>query len=83
MAGDLFAKAGRQEEAIAHWDKAYALDPTCISCLFSKAEMFAAIGQNESAIAEFENILQWLETHGYNMEIEGEHPRRRIEQLRK
>ena len=83
MAGDLFAKAGEYEAAIAHWDKAFELDPSCISCLFSKAEMFAAIGENEKAIAEFENILAWLESNGYNMKQEGIYPRRRIEQLRK
>ena len=82
-AGDLLAKAGQQVAAIAHWDKAFALDPTCISCLFSKAEMFASIGEYHKAIEEFENILLWLENNGYNMKLEGIHPRRRIEQLRK
>ncbi len=83
MAGDLFEKAGQHEAAISHWDKAFALDSSCISCLFSKAEMFAATGENSKAIAEYENILVWLEQSGYNMKIEGIHPRRRIEQLRK
>lgn len=83
MAGDLFAKIGQHETAIAHWDKAFTLDSCCISCLFSKAEMFAAMGEKEKAIAEYENILVWLEQNGYNMKIERIHPLRRIEQLRK
>lgn len=81
-AGDMCAQKGQYDEAIVHWDKAYELNPLSISCLFSKAEMFASIGENDKAIAQFEEILVWLEEHGYNMDEEGKHPRRRIEQLR-
>ncbi len=73
---------GVDSEAIVHWDKAYELEPTTISCLFSKAEMFAATGQTDRAIAQYEDILSWLEEHGYNMELEGVYPRRRMEELR-
>ena len=82
MAGDLFAKAGKYEAAVAHWDKAFELDRSCISCLFSKAEMYADIGEVGKAITEYENILVWLEGNGYNIKLEGIHPHRRIEQLR-
>ena len=82
-AGDLCALLGRYEEAVVHWDKAYEVMPTSISCLFSKAEMFASIGETDKAITQFEEILTWLEEHGYNMELEGIHPRRRIEELKK
>lgn len=82
MAGDILAKAGRYEEAFLCWDKAYELDPSDIACLFSKAETLAGIGETEQAIAEFENILRWLEKHEYNLDIEGVYPRRRIEELR-
>lgn len=80
-AGDLCAKLGRYEEAIAYWDKSYEADTTQVSCLFSKAEMFASIGETEKAIKQYEEILQWLEAHGYNMDLEGMYPRNRIEQL--
>ena len=82
-AGDLCAKLGRYEEAIAYWDKSYEVDTTQISCLFSKAEMFASIGEKEKAIKQYEEILEWLEDHGYNMELEGAYPRKRIEELKK
>ena len=82
-AGDLCAKLGRCEEAIGHWDKAYEADPTQISCLFSKAGMYANIGEKEKAIAQYEGILQWLEAHGYNMELEGAYPRGMLEKLKK
>lgn len=81
-AGDILAKAGRYEEAFLCWDKAYELDPSDIACLFSKAETLAGIGETEQAIAEFENILRWLEKHEYNLDIEGVYPRRRMEELR-
>ena len=81
-AGDLCAKLRKPEEAIRHWTAAYNADPGCISCLFSKAEMFASMGENEKAIHQYEQILLWLESHGYNMELEGEHPRHRIQQLK-
>lgn len=81
-AGDLCAKLGYYEQAINHWNKAFELEPMSISCLFSKAEMYAGTGQNDKAIAQYEEILEWLEEHGYNMDIEGEYPRSRIEELK-
>lgn len=81
LAGDLCGKLGRCDEAIEHWTRAYELDPTCISCLFSKAEMFAKNGQKEKAVAQYEEILRWLEENGYNMELEGEYPRQRIAEI--
>ena len=44
--------------------------------------MFASMGEYKNAIAEYENILEWLEDNGYNMKQEGVYPRRRIEELR-
>lgn len=79
-AGDLCAKLGRYDDAIVYWDR-ISKDSTSISHLFSKAEMFAKIGEKERAILQYEEILGWLEEHGYNMELEGVFPRRRIEEL--
>lgn len=81
MAGDLYAQMGKYDEAVRYWDKAYICDPSQIACLFSKAEMYASNGQRETAIRQFEEILVWLEAHGYNMQLEGMHPRRRIQEL--
>lgn len=69
MAGDLCAQLGKYEEAVRHWDKAYACDPSQIACLFSKAEMYASTGRTGEAIRQFEEILAWLEAHGYNMQL--------------
>ncbi len=79
-AGDLSAKLGRYEDAIGYWDRV-SKDSTSISHLFSKAEMLASIGEKERAIKQYEEILAWLEEHGYNMELESGYPRRRIEEL--
>lgn len=44
-------------------------------------EAFAAAGRANDAIAQFRRILRWLEENGYNLAIEGEHPRKRIQEL--
>lgn len=80
-AGDLSAKLGNYNDAISYWDR-IPLDTDCISHLFSKAEMYASMGEKENAIKQFEQILDWLGEHGYNMEIEGAHSRQRIEEIR-
>ncbi len=82
LAGDLCARTGQYDQALSYWDRAYARDSSQISCLFSKAELYASLGQTQEAIGQFEEILAWLEGHGYNMELEGAHPRRRIQELR-
>ena len=81
-AGDMCAQRGQYDEAIVHWDKAYELNSLSISCLFSKAEMFASMGEKEKAIKQFEEILVWLEEHGFNMELESVYPLQRIEQIK-
>lgn len=43
--------------------------------------MYASIGRTGEAIRQFEEILAWLEGHGYNTQLEGIHPRRRIQEL--
>ena len=83
MAGDLLGALGHLDEARLHWDRAYEIDPSQISCLFSMAEAFAAAGRKEEAIITFRRILRWLEENGYNPAIEGEYPRRRIQELTK
>ena len=80
-AGNLCAKFGRYEEAIGYWDRISKEEPS-ISHLFSKAKMLANMGEKERAIQQYEEILVWLEEHGYNMELESDYPRRRIEELR-
>lgn len=81
MAGDICGKLGMLEQACAHWDRAYEIDPTQISCLFSKAEALAAAGKKSGAADQYRQILRWLEDNGYNMTLEGEYPRRRIREI--
>lgn len=73
--------AGRLEEAISYWDK-ISKDSTSISHLFSRAEMYASMGEKEKAIKQYEEILVWLEEHGYNMELESVYPMQRIEAIK-
>lgn len=80
-AGDLCAKLGRHDEAIAYWDSV-PKDSSSISHLFAKVELLAGIGKKEGAIKQYEEIMEWLEVHGYNMELEGVYSCRRIEELK-
>ena len=41
------------------------------------------MGEKEKAIKQFEEILAWLEEHGYNMELESVYPMQRIEAIKK
>ena len=79
-AGNVCAKLGRYEEAISYWDK--VPKDSSISHLYSKAEMYASMGEKEKAIKQFEEILVWLEEHGFNMELESVYPLQRIEQIK-
>lgn len=81
FAGDLCAKLGRNNEAIMYWDQ-IPNDSPSISHMFSKADLLASMGENEKAIKQYEEILEWLESHGFNMELESAYPLRRIAELR-
>lgn len=81
-AGDLCARLGRYSEAIEYWD-GIPKEAESISHLFSKAKMLAEVGEREKAIEQYEEILVWLEAHGYNMKLEGEYLRKQIEALKK
>lgn len=48
--------------------------------LFRPAQPLQYISQG--AIKQYEEIMEWLEVHGYNMELEGVYPCRRIEELK-
>lgn len=80
FAGDICALMGRSTEALAYWDTIKD-DSLSISHLFSKAELYASLGKKEKAIKQYEEILEWLERHEYNMLLEGAYPRKRIMEL--
>ena len=73
----------KYQEAIGYWDRAYEADSSSISCLFSKAEAYVQMGKAEKAVAQYEEILGWLQARGYDMKLESEHPMRRIEEIRR
>ncbi len=83
-AGDICAKQGRYEEAISYWDRIkMSKDDLNISHFYSKAEAYVSLGEKEKAIKQFEEILVWLEEHGFNMELESVYPLQRIEEIKK
>ena len=83
MAGSICRLQGKYDDAISHWDRAFACNPTQLSCLFEKADLLEAIGRIDEAIAQYNEILIQLEKLGYNMELEGVYLRQKIEELRK
>lgn len=80
-AGDLCRELKRYNEAIVHWDRAYELDSSIISCWFSKAEAFVELGRYQEAIDQYRQILGWLEDRGYDMKLEGAYPEKRIREI--
>ncbi len=55
-----YALQARPEEALPYCDQAVALDPTPFS-RDSRGVVYALLGRNEDAIAEFERFLAWLQ----------------------
>ena len=59
-AGDLCAKLGRHDEAIAYWDSV-PKDSSSISHLFAKAELLAGNGKKRQRLSNMKEIMEWLE----------------------
>jgi tetratricopeptide (TPR) repeat protein len=55
-----YALQAQPEEALAFCDQAVALDPTPFS-RDSRGVVYALLGRNEEAIAEFQSFIAWLE----------------------
>jgi tetratricopeptide (TPR) repeat protein len=55
-----FALQARPEEALPYCDQAVALDPTPFS-RDSRGVVYALLGRNEEAIAEFRSFVTWLQ----------------------
>lgn len=73
--GDICKHLKRYEEAFFYWDKAYELDPEVTSPLWSKAFCYEELGNYQTAYHVWLEIIDWLETRGFEAELEEPHKR--------
>lgn len=78
--GDLYKRLGSYEEALACWDKAFALDSEMAAVLWSKGFCYEELGEYQKAYKVWNSLVAWLEERGYEAEVE--EPRRLAERCR-
>ena len=79
LRGDVFAAAGRPDDALADWQRAYALDPDNLSSRYSSAFLLERQGRLADAAAEWRFIVAWNEERGYDMTADW--PRQELHRL--
>lgn len=82
VAGDICRALGRFDEAFSYWNKAFKLDSSYCTCLYSKAEAYEALGEINQAIEEYQGILKWNERQGFTGEAENRLANERLGALR-
>ena len=78
--GELLARTGHAEDALAAWERALAADRTSIGGHYSRAFLFERLGRPADAAAEWEAILAWCRERGYEEDTEG--PAQELARLR-
>jgi tetratricopeptide (TPR) repeat protein len=81
LRGDLDAAAGRPDDALASWRRAFALAPDDygISMRFSAAFLLERLGRFEEAAAEWRFIVDWNAERGETIHLDW--PRRELRRL--
>jgi tetratricopeptide (TPR) repeat protein len=79
LRGDLLDATGRPGEALACWQRAYALDPGNLSPRYSTAFLLERQGRLADAAAEWRFIIGWCTEHGYA--ISADWPRQELQRL--
>ncbi|MDF2686540.1 MAG: TPR-domain containing protein [Clostridia bacterium] len=79
-AGYVLKALGRYDEAIKLYDKSLALDNNDAGSLYGKACLYMDTNRNKEAITAWEDVVTWLEAHGYSVETDW--PKREIEKLK-
>lgn len=75
LGGDLYRRLKMYNEAFACWDKTLKLDSEIAAAMWSKATCYEELGNYEAAYQVWEEIIDWLEVRGYEVEVE--EPRKR------
>lgn len=69
LGGDVYRELKMYEQAFSCWDKALSLDPEMVDSLWSKAFCYEELGDFASAYSIWCEIVKWLETRGYDIEV--------------
>lgn len=81
LRGDLYAAAGRPDDALASWRRAFALaaGDYGISMRFSAAFLLERLGRIAEAADEWRFIVDWMAAHGETIHLDW--PRRELRRL--
>ena len=77
---EMLSRTGREEEALATWERALAADPESIGGHYMRAFLLERLGRAAAAIAEWEAIIDWSREHGADEDAEW--PEQEITRLR-
>jgi len=77
---EMFSRTGREEEALAAWQRALDTNPDSIGGHYMRAFLLDRMGRRAEAIAEWQAIIAWSRARGYDEDIEW--PDREIARLR-
>jgi tetratricopeptide (TPR) repeat protein len=78
--GELLARTGRAEEALAAWRRALDADATSIGGHYSRAFLLERLGRPAEAAGEWEAVIAWCRERGYDEDTEW--PQRELARLR-
>jgi tetratricopeptide (TPR) repeat protein len=76
----MLSRTGREEEALATWQRALAADPESIGGHYMRAFLLERLGRRAEAIAEWEAIIEW--SHARGADEDAEWPAQEIARLR-
>jgi tetratricopeptide (TPR) repeat protein len=68
--GELLARTGRMDDALAAWQRALDADPSSIGGHYSRAFLLERLGRRDEAVAEWRAIVDWCRERGYAEDLE-------------
>jgi tetratricopeptide (TPR) repeat protein len=77
---EMYSRTGREEEALATWQRALDANPDSIGGHYMRAFLLERMGRRDDAISEWEAIVAWCGLRGYDDDVEW--PERELARLR-
>jgi tetratricopeptide (TPR) repeat protein len=66
---EMFSRTGREDKALATWQRALTADPDSIGGHYMRAFLLERLGRRDEAIAEWEAIITWSRERGNDDDI--------------